>query len=177
MEISTEVRHRNAMTEADWQRLDSILDTVPDEMDEGRRETEFRWTPGDTIVLAFWDGPFVAHLNIQEREVMAGGQAVRVAGIGAVVTHPDYRGRGLASAAMRRAAALLQEEVRVDFGLLFCMRRTVPFYSRLGWVEVPGPIMTTQPAGKVRLPATPMILPVRRSDWPGGEIDLRGLPW
>ena len=165
------------MTEAAWQRLDSILDTVPDEMDEGRRETEFRWTPGDLIVLAYLDGPFLAHLNIQEREVTAGGQAVRVAGIGAVVTHPDYRCRGLASAAMRRAAALLQEEMRVDHGLLFCMRRMVAFYSRLGWLEVTGPVMTTQPAGLVRLPATPMVLPVRRSDWPGGPIDLGGLPW
>ena len=177
MDIRTEIRSQSSLTETEQKQLDAIFAAFPDEMDEGRLGSEFQWAPADLLVLAYWGDQLAAHLSLQERLCQIGGQPMLLAGIGGLATHPEYRDRGLGSAAMRRAAALLREEMRVDFGHLVCTQGMAPFYARLGWAVVPGPILVAQPAGQVRLPATAMVLPVRRSDWPGGVIDLCGLPW
>jgi GNAT superfamily N-acetyltransferase len=61
--------------------------------------------------------------------------AVRVGGVGAVLTFPQFRGEGHASSIMRSAAEHIDRTA--DLGMLFCDARTVPFYERLGWDALP----------------------------------------
>jgi len=65
----------------------------------------------------------------------------------------------------------------VEFGLLVCEEDVVPFYERLGWQVVEGPLTFDQPGGQATWPAVVMVLPCGGKAWPEGMIDLCGLPW
>ncbi len=118
-------------------------------------------------VLVYADGRLVGHaLWLDRRMRVGGGPWQRAAYIEGVATHPDYRGRGVGSAVMRRIA---QGIVGYDFGAL---SPAVPeWYERLGWVRWQGPLLiekddvveeTTDPDELVMIYRTPRT----------GELDL-----
>ena len=92
------------------------------------------WSPEQTPVVVL-HGRLVSTLRIWDRQVHLGATPVRMGGIGGVTTHPDFRGRGLASQLMTHAADLMRSD-GYELGLLFTM---IParFYRRLGWCTVP----------------------------------------
>ena len=105
------------------------------------------------------------------------GSPLRVGGVGGVATSPRWQRRGLAQQLMEKAAAFMRADMGVEFGLLVCGDHMVPYYSRLGWQVVPGPLLVEQPQGKIIFPTTTMVLPLTGKPWPAGTIDLCGLPW
>jgi GNAT superfamily N-acetyltransferase len=138
---------------------------------------EYAWSDVDWHVLLRVNGQLVSHVEIVERTGTVDGQPVKLGGIGSVVTLPEWRGQGLAAATLERAAAFMREELQVAFGLLICGQNMMPFYSRLGWQVVDGPLVFDQPGGKVVFDDVTMVLPCAGEDWPEGTIDLCGLPW
>lgn len=134
-------------------------------------------TPMEWRILLWVGDRLVSHVGVVRRTVEVGGQPVHVAGIGWVGTLGEYRHSGLGSQTMRRAQEFLHDPLGVDFGLLVTSDQTRPFYERLGWQTVPGPIAFDQPSGKATWGGIGMALPVRRREWPGGSVDLRGLLW
>ena len=92
------------------------------------------WCPSQTPVVVV-EGRIVSTLRIWDRWVHLGSTPVRMGGIGGVTTHPDYRGRGIATRLMEHAAEYMRDD-GYDLGLLFTM---IPagFYRRLGWSCVP----------------------------------------
>jgi GNAT superfamily N-acetyltransferase len=153
---------------------------------------QYAWVVADWHVLG-WEGDLlVSHVDITERTASVGGNELRLGGIGGVVTLEAWRKRGLASAAMQKAAEFLREELAVPFGLLVCDPALAPYYQKLGWQIVDGPLIFDQPASfqpgldqvvlrgpihKVTLEGAILVLPCREHNWPAGLIDLRGLPW
>jgi GNAT superfamily N-acetyltransferase len=122
-------------------------------------------------------GQVLSHAGALVRDGTAGGRPVRIGGIGGVKTHPQARGRGLASAAVRRALELFREQ-GADFALLVCEPTLVPFYERLGWVPHAGGLLVHQHGEAVEFAFNlPMVFPLRNSVAPGGVIDLKGPPW
>ena len=85
-------------------------------------------------------GRIVAHLRVWDREIRVRGALFRAGGIGSVLTHPDFRGRGYARALMRNTEKVLLG-AGYDVGLLFSIIGT-PFYEALGWTPVPLPTFT-----------------------------------
>ncbi len=81
------------------------------------------------------EGRIVSTLRVWDRRMRVGACVVRMGGIGGVGTHPDYRGRGYATALMRDAVDYM-EAAGYDVGLLFS---EIPcaFYRRLGWASLP----------------------------------------
>jgi predicted acetyltransferase len=75
----------------------------------------------------------VSHVEIVEPDAYVGQEAVRLGGIGGVLTLPGWHRRGLVQAGLQKAQAFMCEELNVDFGLLMCDQEMVPFYSKLGW--------------------------------------------
>jgi predicted acetyltransferase len=128
-------------------------------------------------VVVKLDGIIVSQVGIVERTGMVDGKPVKLGGVGGVATYPNLQRNGLASAAMHMAAGFMMDSLKVDFGLLVCAREKEPFYRRLGWQEVTGPLVFDQPQGKVTFHDVIMILPCVQQDWPPGIIDLCGLPW
>jgi aminoglycoside 2'-N-acetyltransferase I len=135
------------------------------------------WAPADWRILVYAGGQLVSFLKVTEREVSVGEERVRVAGLGDVVTLPEWRGRGLAGLALRRLNDEMSARAEVEFGMLMCLPELVPYYSRFGWQTVPEPIVYTQSWGKETSTEVTMVLPLRDRAWPGGPIDINGLPW
>lgn len=141
-----------------------------------------RWDEPDLTLVTF-DGPqWVSTAELADREVRAGMTAVRVAGVSGVMTHPEYRGRGLARNTMIRVIELAAERYgETEFGLLDCRNELVRFYEPLGWRREPGKIFYTLDGkrgmydpGHVNI----MVYPMRpEAVWPGGDVDFLGLPW
>lgn len=84
-------------------------------------------------------GSNLAHIVIRSGELDAACATVfrtgQVAGIYAVVVLAEMRGRGLGSA-ITCAAIDMARQMGASFATLQCMRRTTPFYERLGFAAV-----------------------------------------
>lgn len=120
----------------------------------------------------------VAHVGVLVRDVLLDGRGVHVGGIGGVMTHPDRRGRGYASAALARAIAHLAADPELAFALLTCPPARAPFYRGRGWWPFVGRLLVAQPGGTLVFTATAvLVLPVHRRAPHAGTLDLRGLPW
>lgn len=123
--------------------------------------------PDRVHVLAYADGRLVGHALWLDRRMRIGGGPRQIAAyIEGVATQPDYRGRGIGSAMMRRVA---EEIAGYDFGALSPARPA--WYERLGWVRWRGPLLierdgvieeTTDPDELVLIYRTPHT----------GELDL-----
>ncbi len=100
----------------------------------GYIEGDPTWCPSQTPVIVV-GSRIVSTLRIWDRRLHLGSTPVRMGGIGGVTTHPDYRGRGLATQLMAQTAEYLRGD-GYDLGLLFT---EIPahFYRRLGWCCVP----------------------------------------
>jgi hypothetical protein len=134
-------------------------------------------SPMEWRVTLWLDDELVSHVGLIRRAVDVGGRSVEVGGFGWVGTLAERRLGGLASRAMRRAQEFARDELGVEFGLLVTSQRTAPFYEKLGWSIVPGPLSFAQPSGPVTWPGVAMAFPAGGAAWPGGPIDLRGLLW
>jgi GNAT superfamily N-acetyltransferase len=77
----------------------------------------------------------ISHALVLPLRLQTERGVLRVGGVGAVLTFPQFRGEGHASAVMRRAAEHIGRTA--DVGMLFCDRRNVPLYERLGWAPLP----------------------------------------
>ena len=168
------IRSARDLGEAAQERVEALLREAFQNDEFGRA---FRWADNDWSLLMEAQGELVSHVGLVERTITADGLPVRVGGVSAVATASAWRRRGLARQLVERAAGFMRAELRLDFGLLICGDDMIPFYDRLGWRVTPGPLWVDQPQGKVRMPTTIMTLPLAGRPWPGGTIDLCGLPW
>ena len=75
-------------------------------------------------------GAALCYVGVVLREARWNDRAVKVGGIGGVKTHPAFRGRGFATAAIRLALDYFHGQGGADFGLLVCEAGLVPFYER-----------------------------------------------
>lgn len=137
------------------------------------------WAQTEWRVLVWNDeGQLVSHAGVLVRDARYNHQAVRLGGVGGVLTHPNSRGQGYAGTALKRAALLLNEELAVDFSLLVCRDVLVPYYQRFGWLLFDGDVFVTQSGKRTRFTFNQaMLLAGCRSAPLDGVIDLRGLPW
>ena len=141
-----------------------------------------RWAEPDLTLVVF-DGPrWAATAELAGRRVRVGTAAVRIAGVSGVMTHPEYRGRGLAREIMTLVMKTAAERYGdVDFGLLDCRNELVGFYEPLGWRREPGRIFYTLDGVRGMYDSEHvniMVYPLTHGAvWPGGDVDLLGLPW
>lgn len=123
------------------------------------------------------DGQILSYAGALVREGTAGGRPSKIGGVGGVKTHPQARGRGLASGVVRRAVELFREQ-GADFALLVCEPALIPFYERLGWATHGGGLVVRQRGEAVPFTFNlPMVHPLRDAAVPDGVIDLMGPPW
>lgn len=116
-------------------------------------------------------GAVMSHVDIYLRRVIVrrppspgpvseGATTLSVAAIAQVCTDPAHRGKGYATALLRRAHSEMREHPTVQFAALFGL---VEFYSRLGY---------SHPAGATH----PHFLVCALQDerWPDGRVDTLG---
>ncbi len=119
----------------------------------------------------------VSYAALVSREGRVDDRPSIIGGVGAVKTHPDARGKGHASALMKEAERIWSDQM-VDFALLVCEPGLIDYYSRLGWVEFRGTLLTLQKGKSVPFDFNRvMVLGVCTEPPTTGTIDLMGPPW
>jgi aminoglycoside 2'-N-acetyltransferase I len=155
----------------------ALRQTLEAWFDDEFGQVAYQWAKPDWYVVVSRERDLIGRLALVERTIAVGGEAIRVGGIAGVATRPEWRNRGVASVAMRAAANFIASELRCPFGLLLCRSKVAPVYGKLGWETVEGPTTFMQPSGPVTYPHLTMVIRFGEPPWPGGPIDLRGLPW
>jgi aminoglycoside 2'-N-acetyltransferase I len=170
MEIEIKASHQ--LTPQEREQLDELFkEAFPvDDLD-------YKWSEVNWFVLVKEGHELVSNVEIIERTATVEGAPVKLGGIGGVATRTAWRRHGFAEAGLKIAQSFLKKKLAVDFGLLICADKMIPYYHKLGWQLVGRPMLIDQPGGKVTYSAPIMVLSVCKDEWPDGSIDLCGLPW
>ena len=128
-------------------------------------------------ILGYLSGELMTHVGVLRRTIRVERTPLMIAGVCFLVTEPEKRGRGYASAVMSEAAAFIKNELRLSFGLLTCKARLEPLYTKMGWRTVVGPTVFAQADGVRGCGGLTMVNECAGTPWPEGKIDLSGLPW
>ena len=87
------------------------------------------------ICYSYVDGDrVVANVSINKMDLIWEGQAQKALQIGTVMTHPDYRGRGLGASLMK--TVLAEHEGNYDFIYLFGDASALSFYPKFGFTKL-----------------------------------------
>jgi GNAT superfamily N-acetyltransferase len=169
--MTKELRQAEFLSDVEKQKLFGWGDDI-----FGASSLELRWRGKDHHFLIYINGSPVSHVGVLKHSVSVGGQSVTAGGVGGVVTVPEEQHRGHARELMQHATRLL-EQWRVAAGLLFCLKRMVPYYESQGWRLVEQPVLIEQPHGEISSPLEVMVLPFAGHPWPKGDIKLNSFPW
>jgi aminoglycoside 2'-N-acetyltransferase I len=120
----------------------------PNEPEEAFSEDDWQHALGGVHVVAEVDGTIVAHASVVERELHAGGRALRTGYVEAVASVPARQGRGYGTAVMTEIGAIIRE----GFELGALGTGAHHFYERLGWHVWPGPTAVRTESGERRTP-------------------------
>ena len=143
----------------------------------GTAAMNLQWRAKDLHFIVYDDGKPVSHAGILRHTVNIGKMPKLVGGLGGVVTVPRSQRQGLARRLVLQAMKVLENEWKVDAGLLFCMPHMTHYYESLGWKLVDSTVSIDQPNGKIISPMLVMVLTFGDSPWPEGPIDLQSFPW
>ena len=140
-------------------------------------EYDLHWRMKDWHFVLYEDGAPRANASVLRHEILLNGRPTAVGGLGSVVTVREAQRRGLAKVVVGRATDFLRDELKVAFGLLFCLPRRVALYQSLGWEVVEEGVLIYQLGGKVPSPIPVMVRPFTAERWPRERVDLASLPW
>ncbi|PWW34711.1 MULTISPECIES: GNAT family N-acetyltransferase [Paenibacillus] len=91
----------------------------------GERYIPFSFVDGDQVI---------ANASVNILELIIHGEKKKAIQIGTVMTHPDYRGKGLSASLMNK---ILEEyENKVDYMYLFANESVLDFYPKFGFKPV-----------------------------------------
>ncbi|MGW0575711.1 GNAT family N-acetyltransferase [Streptomyces sp. NPDC002920] len=134
------------------------------------------WADKQHTLTAVSEGRRVASAGWLLRDMAFDGSPRRAAGLGDVLVHPAFRGRGIArtviSVAVEHARAAGAETM-----ILLCRPDLVPLCTRLGWSRLSVPVTVRQPDGVRTSPLATMIYDLAGLPRPTTGVDLRGLPF
>ena len=123
------------------------------------------------------DEQIIGHVALSLRAIRMGETLIQAAGVAEVATHPDHRGKGIASALMESAIAAAKGSL-ADVMILF---GDEPLYARLGFQPKPNRTLTVSMhdvrtgVQENRKDDGLMVLPLSDLDWDDTAlIDLVG---
>jgi hypothetical protein len=178
--IRLDVKAVSALSEVERDALGALTTAVyPPDVVATSPGRAVKWATVQYSILVWTpDRELGSHVGLLVRDGRVDEAPVRMGGIGSVKTHPRLEGRGYASVALRRAAAILHDEHHVAFSLLVCRDELLSFYGRLGWKIFGGRLLVEQPTGRAEFTLNrPMVLAGQAPPPRDGTIDLCGLPW
>lgn len=146
---------------------------------EDADDVRFEWAYPPDYCVVVWSGEDpVGFTGVFERDGSIEGRPTRLGGLGGLATHPAWRHRGIATAAIRAAVRELSRPSGPDVALFFAHEAHVPWFEHLGWTKATEPPLFRQPPDICVVAEAPtLVLPLRGGPAPRGRIDLCGLPW
>lgn len=141
----------------------------------------YGYAPHDIHVIASRGDETVGHIGWARRGISIGDEHMVVAGVGGVLVADHARGLRLGEQLLRKAVASMRDVDDIECGYLGCREAVVPFYQSCGWARVRAGEWSLDRMGKPSMdpPRLPLLVfPLGAStEWPEGEIDLRGRAW
>lgn len=128
-------------------------------------------------LLGYSRGKPVTQVGILQRTITINQSPLLIAGVGFLITEPEYRGRGFATEIMKEAVAFVRNTLELPYALLTCKPKLESLYSRMGWRTVNEPNVFVQPTGNRSCGGLIMVNECGETPWPEGKIDFCGLPW
>jgi len=105
------------------------------------------------------------------------GQTVDVLGLGGVILHRDYRGKGAGRQVVLGAMARMAE-AGGSIGLLFCLPRRLRFYQDMGWFRIDQVVTADQPTGSITMAMVTCWTPLAAGAiLPTSDLHVQGLPF
>jgi hypothetical protein len=137
-----------------------------------------QWADATLRAMAWRKGRMVCHVGALIRAAVIDGSAVKVGGVGEVMTAPDARRRGYARSVLSAMCRHLIDVQQVSFLMLFCAPALYGFYGSLGWRRFTGELLVGQRSGSIAFPLEPPLVQDGTETVPAaGVLDLRGPPW
>jgi predicted GNAT family N-acyltransferase len=139
---------------------------------------EYAWARALWHLFVRADGAPVSYIGLHARQATLDGAPLLIGGVGSVMTPTANRRQGYAAAGLERANHALRALTDAPFAQLITGPHLAPFYARFGWQPIPDPVLVRLADGRaIPLAGINMIQPLRDRPWPGGTLDLCGLPW
>lgn len=91
----------------------------------GERYIPYSYVDGDQVI---------ANVSVNILELIIHGEKKKAIQIGTVMTHPDYRGKGLSTRLMNKVLA--EYENKYDYMYLFANESVLDFYPKFGFKPV-----------------------------------------
>ncbi len=110
------------------------------------------WTESYKTFSYADSGKIIANVSANTISALINNKKYKATQIGTVMTHPDYRKKGLAKALMQKALSL--HERSADIIYLFPEDEAVEFYKKLGFSETRDSLFTLS-INKTGIPASP----------------------
>jgi GNAT superfamily N-acetyltransferase len=173
------IRPSKSLTPSEMQEADA-LDRLAfyEEGGEDNNGDDIQWIEESNYhVMGYVGGRLVSQIILSSQDILAGSQSLRIAGVGGVATHPDWRRLGFARRLLKAAEDLIRSEGGYDFAMLFCDPKMIPYYASCGYIQVLNPIFIIQRGQRVEFVDYQMVLPISGKSWPEGVVDIPGRPW
>ncbi|WP_313892398.1 GNAT family N-acetyltransferase [Psychrobacillus sp.] len=93
------------------------------------------WPDNDTHKTSYVfvdNNKAIAHIAIVGKTIVQNGIEYKSFGLSEVVTHPEYRGKGIGRKLLKVVADYMEENMP-DVSLFTCKPDLVPFYEKGGW--------------------------------------------
>ena len=174
-----DIQDDTGLTAADRRALTALSQAVhPPGSPPNPVTAGIEWADATIRAMAWQEGRMVCHVGALLRAAMMDERAVRVGGVGEVMTAPDVRRQGHATALLPVMCRHLSEVQQVSFLMLFCAPALRGFYGRLGWRPFTGKLFIGQRGGSIEFPLDPPLVQDGTRTVPAsGILDLCGPPW
>jgi predicted N-acetyltransferase YhbS len=148
--------------------------------------TKYTWQPSTAemdvdFVLAWRGAEMIARSAVVTREALLEGRPVAIMGLAGVVVKDGYQGEGIGREMLKHSMSHVDTNP-LDFCILLCERELESLYNKLGFRQIPGRnALFSQPDGR-HYEYKPdkgitMVYEKNGARWPGGLLDLNGLPF
>jgi predicted N-acetyltransferase YhbS len=168
--------------------IKSLPESVVQDLDRwmaGRfRSYVWRLSPDEAdvdFVIARRGGEMIGRSAVVTRDVLVDGTPLRIMGIAGVIVKEEFQRQGLGLELMEKSMEFVRRNP-APFCILMCNRELGKLYEKFGFREIPGQnAVFDQPDGS-RPEYKPqhgitMVYEKVGHTWPGGLLDLHGLPF
>lgn len=158
---------------------DEYAGIVDGELDPfGTEDLAIEWGPKTDHIGLEDEDRLIGHAGWVEAEMkVATGQSIDVLGLGGVMLHRDYRGRGVGRVLVEGAMRHMERQ-GATVAILFCRPERMRFYGDLGWRPVVDAVTVGQPGGPIVMPLRTCWLALADgATLPSGALEFPGLPF
>jgi predicted N-acetyltransferase YhbS len=175
--ISLQSANRNDLSAETVQTLDRWM------------ATQFRsyvWLTSDKeadvdFVIAWRGSEMIARSAVVTREVLLDGLPLVIMGLAGVIVKDEYQRKGLGKLVLAESMKQVEDNT-AQYCILMCNKELEPLYVQLGFRLIPGQNATFSQPDARQCEYKPehgitMVHEKNGAVWPGGVLDLNGLPF